>query len=62
MIIAEGKVIVGEKTYTAGEVVTGLSKADIERMTKEGFIKVVEPKESAKPKDSKKKKETESDL
>ena len=50
MVIAKGKVIIGEKVYTAGETVTGLSKADISRMARDGFIEV---REDVKPKDNK---------
>lgn len=54
MITAKGTVIVGDKRYSAGETVTGLSKADIRRMARDGFIEVKEDKKNAEPKDNRK--------
>lgn len=59
MITAKGTVIVGEKIYRPGETVTGLSKADIRRMTRDGFISVTEDREMPKPKGSEKKQKKE---
>ena len=42
MVIAKGTVYVGERRYTEGETVFGLSQSDITRMEREGFVEVRE--------------------